>query len=176
MEIDKFSVDLPPHDRLAALEFRADLLHAYFTDGREKVIAADSIMSLSGARIRNDIPVPTDHPNLPNRMTWIVQADAVSSTPSDDAVSRGAEEFNFVVMVRVLGMAALWFLVAESFNFRKTLGADAGYSTEINLRELMRRLAACSPDAMRDKFFEAVLGGLPFPPPLNSLVEFFNTA
>ena len=175
VEIDKLSIQLPPHDRLSALEFRADSLHAVFADGRGKVIAADSIISVSGARIRNEIVAPSMLPYL-GQPGMIVQANAIQVSGADEPETKGSEEFSFVVMLRVLGMDELWYLVADSFNFRKSLGNDAGYSTEANFRMLVRKLAAFSPGATQDKFFAAVLGNLPLPPPLNSLVEFFKTA
>ena len=175
MDTDRLFVQLPPHDRLAALEFRDDSLHVVFADGRGKVTSADSIISLSGARIHNEIVEPAMLPYV-GQPGYIVQVDAVPSSRADDVETKGAEEFSYVVMLRVLGVDELWFLVAESFNFRKTLGADAGYSTEANLRTLMRRLAAFSPGATQDRFFTAVLSGLPLPPPLDSLIEFFKSA
>jgi len=176
LETHKLSVQLPPHDRLAALEFRVKSMHVVFADGRGKDVTADSIISLSGARIRNEVVEPGLLPYW-GQPGVIAQVDAVPTSSADDnGESKGAEDFSMVVMLRVLGVNELWFLVADSFNFKKKVGAEAGYSTEANLRTLMRRLADFSPGAAQDKFFAAVLGHLPLPPPLNSLVEFFKTA
>jgi hypothetical protein len=40
---------------------------------------------------------------------------------------------------------------------------------------LVRRLAAFAPRATQDGFFAAVLGGMPLPPPVDSLLEFMKT-
>jgi len=180
VERDKLSVQLPPHDRLTACEFRNGSLHVLFADGRGRVIKADSIIFLSGARIRNEVVAPAIPPALGRAYAGIDPQAFVRSEPGPSGQpggeAQGADEFSFVVKLRVLGVAELWFLVADSFNFRKTLGADAGYSTEANLRTLVRRLAAFSPNATQDKFFAAVLGNAPLPPPVGSLVEFFKTA
>ena len=76
--------------------------------------------------------------------------------------------------MRVDNVGELWYLLADSFNFRYTLGKDAAYVTEFNVRTLVKRLAAFAPHAVQDSFFAAILGGLPLPPPVESLVEFFR--
>ena len=176
MGIDKLSLDLPPHERVTALEFRDESLRVFFTDSSDKGITADAIVSLRGARISNADVAPTVPLNVNSPPAWAVPADAVATNPGADEGPKGPGEFSYVVVVRVAGVAELWFLMAESFNFRRTLCPDAGYSTETNLRALVKKLAAFAPKAKQDTFFMAVVSGKPLPPPVGSLAEFFKTA
>jgi len=57
------------------------------------------------------------------------------------------EELHFALAIRVQDADELWYLVADSFNFRSSLGTDAGYATEMNLRILVTRVSL--PSAMR---------------------------
>jgi hypothetical protein len=84
------------------------------------------------------------------------------------------EELYYAIAMRIDKLPELWYLNATSFNFRKVLGESATYSTELNLKEFVRRLAGFAPDAVRDGFFTAILQGSPLPPPLESLLEFFR--
>jgi hypothetical protein len=131
---------------------------------------------LHGARIRHEklvrtpkklgAPIVTTHLSTGARPTVTsVTGDLVSTD----------EDLYFALALRAADVGQLWYLIADSFNFRKALGPDAGYSTEINFRALVRRLAAFAPRATQDGFFAAVLGGLPLPPPIGSIIEFFKT-
>jgi len=86
------------------------------------------------------------------------------------------EEYNLALALRVQDVDELWYLVAESFNFRAALGADAAYATEPNLRTLVRRLASFAPNATRDAFVSALIANTPLPPPIPSLAELFQTS
>lgn len=86
------------------------------------------------------------------------------------------EELLYAIAMRIDGIGEVWYLLAASFNFRKALGPEATYSTEMNLRAFVKRLAAFAPRAVQDSFFAAMLGGTPLPPPLESLLEFLKSA
>jgi hypothetical protein len=178
---DKLSVHIPPHDRLAALEFLGDSLHVTFTDGRGRSVTADQILALEGGRVRNEIVTPDVPAPLHRAYSGIdpavfTRADPGPTTGADDIDAKSVDELLYVVIVRAAGVKELWFLVADSFNFRKTLGADAGYVTEANLQLLMQRLSNFAPAAKRDQFFGAMLARLPLPPPVGSLVDLFKAA
>jgi hypothetical protein len=177
---EEFAVVLPPNARLAGLRFddAANLLHVSFSDGGpERDVPAAQIIALHGARIRHEkfvrtlktlgVPVVSEEMSTGERAT--------TTSPSGAIVSTG-EDVYFAMALRVASVGELWYLVADSFNFRNALGAEAGYSTETNFRTLVGRLAAFAPRATQDGFFAAVLGRHPLPPPVGSLMEFFKTA
>lgn len=153
----ELSVELPPHARLAGVELRDDQrdLRVTFTDGGDRIIPAGEINALCGASIRTE-------------MTSLETERHNGSPPLS---SEGAM---LTVALRTAGPGELLYLMADSFNFRKALGADAGYSMEMNLRTLVRRLAALASHAKRDDFVMAIIHRVPLPPPLGSLMEFFK--
>lgn len=155
----ELSVELPPHARLAGLELRDDqhALAVTFTDGGDRVIPADQIVALCGASIRTEITS--------------LESERLSGGPP--LSSEGAM---LVVALRTAGPGELLYLMADSFNFRKALGAEAGYSMEMNLRMLVRQLAALASRAQCDDFVMAIIHRVPLPPPLGSLMEFFKSA
>ncbi|HZV79916.1 MAG TPA: hypothetical protein VFF60_09945 [Candidatus Binatus sp.] len=176
----ELSVHMPAHARLATISLQAAplALKAGFTDGGEQAIPATAIAALSGASIRTEmISLEAEHHTVHGLIidstmyprgsmrTWRYTGPGLSS-----------EGATLVFGLRTRGPGELLYLVADSFNFRATLGADAGYSTEMNLRELVRRVAALAPTATRDDFVKAIIGRVPLPPPLASLVEFFKVA
>jgi hypothetical protein len=76
--------------------------------------------------------------------------------------------------MRIDGIDPLWYIMAASFNFRKALGPLATYSTELNVREFVKRFATFAPQAVEDSFFTAITKTLPLPPPVDTLIEFFR--
>lgn len=175
---EEFAVVLPPNARLAGLQFddAASLLGVAFKDGGpERSVPAAQVIALHGARIRHEkfrrtvkgtAPVVTEQMSTGERAT--------TTSPTGAVVSTG-EDVYFALALRVTDVGELWYLIADSFNFRNALGPEAGYSTETNFRTLVRRLAAFAPRATQDGFFAAVLGRHPLPPPVGSIMEFFKT-
>jgi len=176
---EEFAVVLPPNARLAGLQLddATKVLRVAFSDGGpERDVPAAQIIALHGARIRHEklvrMPKKFGAPIVTEQLS--TGARAAVSSATGDIVSTG-EDLYFALALRVADVGELWYLIADSFNFRNALGADAGYSTETNFRTLVRRLAAFAPHATQDGFFAAVLGRLPLPPPVGSIIEFFKT-
>jgi hypothetical protein len=182
-EEDEFGVSMPPNARIGTLVFEVPQrqMRIQLADGGdERLVMADELRALYGARIR--------HVSV-TRVAPRAQGVALSSTalnatgrlprasldPSQrDGTEVVSEELYYAIALRIDKLPELWYLNASSFNFRKALGDSATYSTELNLKEFVRRLARLAPDAVRDGFFTAVLQGSPLPPPLDSLLEFFR--
>lgn len=176
---ERFDVTLPPNLRLAGLTFdaAAGTMKASFTEGADRVVKPDDIITLHGARIRHE-QVVTSPRKISGGQVFVAETVAGST---GKAIRSGGdlvatkEDLHFALALRVAAATELWYLLADSFNFRKALGPDAGYVTEMNLRALVKRLAAFAPHATQDSFFAAIIGGLPLPPPVVSLFEFFRT-
>ena len=175
-----FGVSLPPNARLSGMQFddAAGVLKVAFSDGGERAVKPDDVIALHGGRIRHEQVVSSPR-KISGGQVFVAETVAGSTghavRSSTGELVATKEDLHFALALRVTGVGELWYLLADSFNFRKALGADAGYATEINLRALVRKLAAFSPRATQDGFFTAVLGGLPLPPPVGSLLEFFRT-
>ncbi len=168
------SVEMPPHARLAGLEFQesAGALRVAFTDGGERTIAADQIIALCGASIRTEMTsLAVEQNTFTSAVVFPLGSARVRLHPAPQLSSEGAM---LILALRTAPPSDLLYLVADSFNFRKALGGDAGYSTEMNLRTLVRRLAALAPGASCDDFVMAIIHRVPLPPPLASLMEFFK--
>lgn len=176
---DRFDVTLPPNSRLSGLTFdaAAGTMNVSFTDAGERVVKPDDVIVLHGARIRHEQVVSSPR-KISGGQVFVAETVAGSTgkaTSSGGELIATKEDLHFALALRVAGAAELWYLLADSFNFRKALGPDSGYVTEINLRALVKRLAAFAPHATQDSFFAAIVGGLPLPPPVDSLFEFFRT-
>lgn len=176
-----FDVALPPNARIGALSFdeARKTLRVVLTDGgAERGAPVDSIRAFYGARIRHEIL--THRPKQKRSKELLRFGASPPSTGAGGRFSRetavAAEELHYALALRVDGVGELWYLLAASFNFRKTLGDESTYSTDINFRTLVRRLCNFAPQAVQDSFFTAVLKGLPLPPPVESLREFFKIA
>jgi hypothetical protein len=166
------SVEMPPHARLAGFEFQesAGALRVAFTDGGERTIAADQIIALCGASIRTEMTsLSVERNTFSSGIVYPLGGVRLQSGPQ--LSSEGAM---LILALRTAPPSDLLYVVADSFNFRKALGADAGYSTEMNLRTLVRRLAALAPGASCDDFVMAIIHRVPLPPPMASLMEFFK--
>ena len=178
---EEYDVILPPNARLSLMEFdpRARTLRVSFADGgSERTLNADDIIALHGARIRHETVTAT-----PRKLSQRLRSpEAVGSSPSAAVSSMTgeivstAEEMHFALGLRVNGVRQVWYVMANSFNFRKTLGPDATFATEINVRALVRKLAGLANRATQDGFFAAVIGGVALPPPVGSLIEFLRVA
>ncbi len=176
-ETEEFAVVLPPNARLSGLRFddNAHSVRVSFSDGgADRDVPAEQIITLHGARIRHEKIIRT-----PKKVRGAIPpapgASGTTTAVGDERVST-SEEFHFVLALRATGVGEVWYLAADSFNFRHALGEEAGYSTEINFRAFVRRLGRFAPRATQDAFFAAILGGLPLPPPLGSLIEFLRVA
>lgn len=162
---EDFGIAFPANARIAGLEFGERELHVHLEDGgSERIVVPSAIAAIHGAAIRREgvHPTPLDAPSFVERVMG-KEGSAVS------------EELQYVLAIRVTAVGELWYLVADTFNFRKSLGAQSGYVLDQNLHVLLRKLTTFAPQAVQDGFVTAMLADLPLPPPLASLMEFFRT-
>jgi hypothetical protein len=180
---EDFAVSMPPNARIGTLVFEVSdrTLHVALADGgEERIVNAQDLRSFFGARIRHVsvTRVPPKSQGIALTETSLKASGGLPQSALNPNVRAGTEvvreDLNYAVAIRVEKLPELWYLNASSFNFRKALGENATYSTEINLRALVRRLSQFAPDAVRDGFFTAVLQNSPLPPPVESLLEFFR--
>ncbi len=182
-ETQDFGVAMPPNARIGTLVFEAPerRIRVQLADGGdERVVPTEALRAFYGARIRH-VSVSRVAPRAqgPAMSSTALQATGHLPRAALDPSRRGAtevtnEELYYAMALRIDKLPELWYLNASSFNFRKTLGPAATFSTDLNLREFVRRLARFAPDAVCDGFFTAVVQGSPLPPPLDSLLEFFR--
>lgn len=161
---DEFGVSFPANARIASLEFGDRDLRVHLDDGgSERIVGPTAIAAIHGASIRREgvHPAPLETSSIVGRVLG-KEGTAVS------------EELQYVIALRASNVGELWYLVADAFNFRKSLGAEAGYVSERNLHALLRKLTDFAPQAVQDGFVTAMLADLPLPPPLASLMEFFR--
>jgi hypothetical protein len=180
---EEFGVAMPPNARIGTLVFDDPQrrLRVQLADGGdERFVAAEDVRALYGARIRH-VSVTQSAPRAQGVALSSTALLATGRLPQAvmDPSRRGdmsiqTDELYYTLALRIDRLPELWYLIATSFNFRTTLGTAATYSTELNLREFVRRLSKFSPDAVRDGFFTAVLQASPLPPPIDSLLEFFR--
>jgi hypothetical protein len=143
-------------------------------------VAAESVKGLFGARIRHEsATLVTAGGGISFGKLAVTAATGIpvgitKGRPKQQQVV--GEELHHAVAMRLAGAAESWYLLAASFNFRKALGAEAGYSTDLNLRAFVKRLATFANEATRDPYIAAIVGGNPLPPPLDSLLEFLKAA
>jgi hypothetical protein len=162
--IDEFGVTFPANARIAGIEFADSEMRVHLEDGgSERIVAPSAIAAIHGASIRRESlrPAPLESSSIVERA---LGKEGVAVT----------QEMQYVVAIRVRSVGELWYLVADTFNFRKSLGAQAGYLSDQNLRAFLNKLTTFSPQAVQDGFVTAMLANLPLPPPLNSLLEFFR--
>jgi hypothetical protein len=146
------------------LGFAGRDLHVHLDDGgSERIVSPSSVAAIHGASIRRESmhPAPLDTPSIVERALGKEGVAVV-------------EDLQYVIALRVASVGELWYLVADTFNFRKSLGSEGGYVLDANLRALLRKLVAFAPQAVQDGFVTALLADLPLPPPLDSLMEFFR--
>jgi hypothetical protein len=180
---EEFGVAMPPNARIGTLVFEAPerRLRVQLADGGEdRLVPIEAIQALYGARIRHVsvTRVPPRSQGAALSSTALMATGRLPRSMLDPGQRDGTEvtneELYYAIAIRIDKLPELWYLNATSFNFRKALGESATYSTELNLKEFVRRLAGFAPDAVRDGFFTAILQGSPLPPPLESLLEFFR--
>ena len=162
---EEFGISFPANARISFLEFGDRDMHVHLEDGgSERIVTPSSLTAIHGASIRSEAvhPAPLETGSFVERA---IGKEGVAVR----------EEFQYVLAIRTTAVGELWYLVADTFNFRKTLGTEAGYVLDLNLRALLRRLTGFAPQAVQDGFVTAMLAGLPLPPPLGSLMEFFRT-
>ena len=161
---DEFGISFPANARISSVEFGPRDLHVHLDDGgSERIVTPAAVAAIHGASIRREVmhPAPLEPARIVERA--LGKESVVIS-----------EELQYVVALRVSSVGELWYLVADTFNFRKSLGNEAGLVLDGNLRTLLRKLAAFAPQAVLDGFVTALLADLPLPPPLDSLMEFFR--
>lgn len=171
---EALSVALPPNMRLTGVTFddKSQALVVTFEGDKTRTVPAPMIRALHGARIRHEAVVTT---RLAQAGEALEPAGlAMSARPVRRMAATVTEELHYALAMRVDGVDELWYLLGDSFNFRKSLRELATYSGELNVRAFVKRLSTFAPQAVRDSFFTAMLAHSPLPPPLNSLVEFFR--
>lgn len=142
-------------------------------------VSADTVKALFGARIRHQsvtFQSGGKSINAGKLAVTVATGIPVGLTSGSKAASVVGEELHHALALRVDGVAEVWYLLAQSFNFRKALGPDALYSTELNLRAFIKRLAEFVPNAARDAYFIAAVDRKDLPLPVESLFEFLRTA
>ncbi|HEY4002494.1 MAG TPA: hypothetical protein VGO93_26720 [Candidatus Xenobia bacterium] len=174
----------PANARLITVRFGEASLKIAIDPGGECDVPAMNVQSLHGARIRREHTKVTGGKGAGGAAIKVVGSlalTAVTGIPmSVGGKSKGKEgpqtkeEIQYALGMRVTGVAEVWFLINTSFNFRQSLGPEAGYAAEINLRTFTRKLAEVCTEARQDDFFTAVVEGTGLPPPIDSLMEFFR--
>jgi len=180
--VQEFGIELPPNARIKTIAFdaAAKMLRVGLEDGdAQRIVSVEKIRALHGARIRREsvtqLPPKAAGPALSSMaLTASTGIPVALSSLGQKTTTVREETLHYALALRVDGVGELWYLLADSFNFRAALGKDAAYVTEFNMRELVKRLAAFAPHAVQDAFFTAVVGSLPLPPPVDSLLEFFR--
>ena len=135
--------------------------------------------SLYGARIRHDSVTTVSaggggisFGKLAITATTGIPVGVTKGGPKEKTVA--GQELHHALALRAAGVDETWYLLAASFNFRKALGADATYSSEMNLRLFVKRLAGFATAASQDEYVAAIVGGSQLPSPLDSLLEFLR--
>jgi hypothetical protein len=174
----------PPNARIDILTFDdgAKTLSVSLRGGDgSRSVDPPSITRLFGARIRHeqttvlkDAARTLDIGTLAATTALGMPMVRQKKGPDNTVVS---EHLQHALALRVEGVPEVWYLLAQSFNFRKALGPDAGYSTELNLRAFVKRLAEFAPGAAKDAYFEILTsGGKDLPAPVETLIDFLKTA
>lgn len=170
-------VALPPHARLIGLTFDDTnrTMHADLAGCEsERQVAPDLISAFYGARIIEESGPAREFTGGFAQTILTASTWPRSLRPHTTTKSPSEPQLHFALAMRIRDVDELWFLVADSFDFRTALGADAGLVTEANFRTLLRRLTTFAPTASRDAFVAAIVAGQPPPAPLHSLVELFR--
>lgn len=168
----------PPNARIAALRFEPGMLVVELPDQGERRVSPDQVVGLFGAGIvRQSTQVVTEKKKRNPLAGMAMAAAGVPPILPGKTVTRSvdSQEVHHALALRVRGVPETWYLLASSFNFRKPLGPDAGYSAALNLKAFVRRLAEHCPEAPRDRYFEAALGQAGEPQPVDSLLTFLRT-
>jgi len=173
----------PPNARIDALLFDAGGTSVAVTlrgDPGVRTISPADVSGLTGARIRHEQAAVVKDASRTLDIGMLAATTAMgmpvirSKSTAKEAAS--VSELHHAVALRIGGVAEIWYMLADSFNFRKALGPDAGYASEMNLRMFVKKLAAFAPGAAQDAYVGAIVGGKELPPPLDSLIEFLRAA
>jgi len=176
-----FGLLLPPNARVKTLTFDDAQRRIQVTlDGveAEQIVPVERIRSLYGARIRHESLTQYKSISQAHASVAFISTAAlgIPLTPkvNKNNVTVANEDLVFVFGMRIDGIDPLWYIMAASFNFRKALGPLSTYSTELNVREFVKRFATFAPQAVEDSFFTAITKTLPLPPPVDALIDFFR--
>lgn len=160
-----FQVAFPANARLDRLHFEPGRLVVRFADDeRESPVQPSQLRAIHGASILRESTLP-DLGASTSLMTKMFGQEPVEVS----------EATQYALALRTAS-PEVWYLVADTFNFRESLGADAGLMLHPNFVTLVRRLISFAPQAVQDAFVTAVAGSLPLPPPVGSLMEFLRVA
>ena len=172
---------LPPNARIDALTFDgASVTVALRTEAAPRGVAAADVVGLFGARIRHETStLVTSGGGINFGKIAITAATGIpvgvtNERPKQTEVT--GELLHHAFALRVRDVAEVWYLLASSFNFRKALAAEATYSTELNVRQFVKKLAAFASGAKQDAYVAAICAGSALPPPLDSLRDFLKSA
>ena len=174
----------PPNARIDALTFDDGTKTLHVTlkgDDAARSVLASSVSAFSGGRIRH-ASVTTisgggggiSFGKIAMTAATGIPMGITKSGPKEKAVV--GEDLHHALALRIAGIGDVWYLLAASFNFRKALGPDTTYSGDMNLRLFVKRLAGFAPEAARDAYVGAIVGGTPLPDPVDSLLEFLRRA
>lgn len=171
----------PPNNRLITVLFieNEKILSIELDDGTSYNIPADDVLSIYGARIRREsVRLSTEKKGggMMGKVALLSVGIPVNPLPgkSKDTTIK-SEELQYVLGMRVKNKEKLWYLMASSFNFRKSLGAEAAYSLDINIKAFIQKLGSFCLQAKKDQFFESALAKTALPEPVNSLLEFMKS-
>ncbi len=168
----------PPNARIAALSFEPGGLVVGLQDQGELRVPVDQVVGLFGAGIARQSTQVVTEKKKGNPLAGMAMAAAgLPPILPGKTITRSvnSQEVHHALALRVRGVPETWYLLASSFNFRKALGPDSGYSAALNLKAFVRRLAEHCPEAPRDRYFQAALGLAREPDPLDSLLMFLRT-
>jgi hypothetical protein len=163
---EDFAVSFPANGRMTSIEFGDGQLHVQLEeDSVERSVPAASLTAIHGSSIRRQEmhPAPLESSSFLEKF-FGKEGVAVS------------EDEQYVVAIRSSAVGEVWYLVADTFNFRKSLGPEAGYLLDQNLKQLLAKVVAAAPQAVLDSFVTAMLAGYALPPPVDSLLEFLRRA
>ena len=162
---DDFGISFPANARIASIEFGGAEMRVQLEDGgSERIVAPSAVAAIHGASLRRESVRPGAP--LPSMVERAMGKEGVEVS----------QEIQYVIAIRVRSVGELWYFVADTFNFRKSLGSQAGYLQDQNLRAFLNKLTTFAPQAVQDGFVAAMLANLTLPPPLDSLLEFIRAA
>ena len=164
-DVPEFVDTFPLNAHVRSLHIADGRLAVIFDGEQEIDVEVERVRSLHGARIHHD------------SYSVSVGSHVIDLATDESVVLEIVHEEHLPMVVALLveGVEEIWYLQAESFNYRKTLGGEAGYTTRENFDRLVHLLASSFPYASRDVFFEARLANAPLPPPCASLLDFFRS-
>jgi len=174
---------LPPNARIEAVQFddKERVLRVKLRGhDDERAVDVKRIAALFGGRIRHEstqvVSAERSGIDLGGKLALAATTGIVLMPKKGESKSVVGEELHFALALRVDDVPEVWYLLAASFNFRKALGPEATYALNTNIKLFVKKLAAFAPDAVQDVFTAAMVGDMPLPRPLESLLDFFRLA